>query len=211
MPPKVRFTREKIEETAYLMAKERGLDAVAAREVAKAMHMTVTPIFTYFSGMEELKRTVRDRVRREFREYLQESAEYTPAFLEFCMRWIRYAAENPNLYELLMHTGGGICQMDELLELFPEIVEPIEKEISDLFVLSSEEAHTLLRHMMIYAHGVADFYLCGGSPIPEEKIPAAMSEICLALAARIKILNGTADMDTAKTMLSYDGLEPKKN
>ena len=96
MPPKVRFTREKIEETAYLMAKERGLDAVAAREVAKAMHMTVTPIFTYFSGMEELKRTVRDRVRREFREYLQKSAEYTPAFLEFCMRWIRYAAENPN-------------------------------------------------------------------------------------------------------------------
>ena len=187
MPPKVRFTREKIEETAYLMAKERGLDAVAAREVAKAMHMTVTPIFTYFSGMEELKRTVRDRVRREFREYLQESAEYTPAFLEFCMRWIRYAAE-----------------------LFPEIVEPIEKEISDLFVLSPEEAHTLLRHMMIYAHGVADFYLCGGSPIPEEKIPAAMSEICLALAARIKILNGTADMDTAKTMLSYDGLKPKK-
>ena len=61
MPPKVRFTREKIEETAYLMAKERGLDAVAAREVAKAMHMTVTPIFTYFSGMEELKRTVRAR------------------------------------------------------------------------------------------------------------------------------------------------------
>ena len=48
MPPKVRFTREKIEETAYLMAKERGLDAVAAREVAKAMHMTVTPIFTTF-------------------------------------------------------------------------------------------------------------------------------------------------------------------
>ena len=38
-----------------------------------------------------------------------------------------------------------------------------------------------------------------------------MSEICLALAARIKILNGTADMDTAKTMLSYDGLKPKKN
>lgn len=209
MPPKARFTREKIEETAYLMAKERGLDAVAAREVAKAMHMTVTPIFTYFSSMAELKMAVRDRVRREFRAYLQESAEYTPAFLEFCMRWIRYAEENPNLYRLLMHTGG-ICRMDELLELFSEIVEPIEKEMSDLFVLSPEEAHALLRHLMIYAHGMADFWLCGGSPIPEEKIPAAMCEVCLALAARIKILSGTVDMDTAKTMLSYSGLKPKK-
>ena len=97
MPPKARVTREKIEEAAYLLAKKNGMEAVAAREVAKAMNMTVNPIFPYFSGMEELKLTIRDRVRREFTAYLQESLDYTPAFLEFAMRWIRYAAENPNL------------------------------------------------------------------------------------------------------------------
>ena len=210
MPPKARFTREKIEEAAYQLAKKRGMDAVAAREVAKAMNMTVTPIFTYFSGMEELKLTIRDRVRREFTEYLQGSLDYTPAFLEFCMRWIRYAAENPNLYRLLMNSGDGVCQIDDLLALFPEIVEAIKDEISALFVISPEEAQALLRHMMIYAHGVAGFYLCGGSPMPEENIPSAMSEICLALAAGTKVLNGSADMDMAKTMLSYEGLKPKK-
>ena len=210
MPPKARFTREKIEEAAYQLAKKRGMDAVAAREVAKAMNMTVTPIFTYFSGMEELKLTIRDRVRREFTEYLQGSLDYTPAFLEFCMRWIRYAAENPNLYRLLMNSGDGVYQIDDLLALFPEIVEAIKDEISALFVISLEEAQALLRHMMIYAHGVAGFYLCGGSPMPEENIPSAMSEICLALAAGTKVLNGSADMDMAKTMLSYEGLKPKK-
>lgn len=210
MPPKARFTREKIEEAAYQLAKKRGMDAVAAREVAKAMNMTVTPIFTYFSGMEELKLTIRDRVRREFTEYLQEALDYTPAFLEFCMRWIRYAAENPNLYRLLMNSGDGVCQIDDLLELFPEIVAAIKDEISALFAISPEEAQALLRHLMIYAHGVAGFYLCGGSPMPEENIPSAMSEICLALAAGIKVLNGSADMDMAKTMLSYEGLKPEK-
>lgn len=210
MPPKARFTREKIEEAAYLLAKKRGMDAVAAREVAKAMNMTITPIFTYFSGMEELKLTIRDRVRREFTEYLRGSLEYTPAFLEFCMRWIRYAAEYPNFYRLLMNSGDGVCQIDDLLELFPEIVEPIRQEMSGLFVISQEETRTLLRHIMIYAHGVAGFYLCGGSPMPEENIPTALSEVCLALAAGIKVLNGSADMDMAKTMLSYGDLKPIK-
>lgn len=210
MPPKARFTREKIEEAAYQLAKKRGIDAVVAREVAKAMDMTVTPIFTYFSGMEELKLTVRDRVRREFTEYLACSLDYTPAFLEFCMRWIRYAAEYPNFYRLLMHSGGGVYQIDDLLALLPEIVGPIQEEISRIFVISPEETQTLLRHIMIYAHGLAGFYLCGGSPMPEEDIPVAMSEVCLALAAGIKVQNGSADMEIAKTMLAYDGLKPIK-
>ena len=210
MPPKARFTREKIEEAAYLLAKKRGMDAVAAREVAKAMNMTVTPIFTYFSGMEELKLTIRDRVRREFTEYLRSSLDYTPAFLEFCMRWIRYAAEYPNFYRLLMNSGDGVCQMDDLLALFQEIVEPIQEEMSRLFVISREENKVLLRHVMIYAHGVAGFYLCGGSPMPEKDIPTALSRISLTLAAGIKVLNGSADLDIAKMMLSCQDLEPKE-
>ena len=40
MPPKARFTRERIEEAAFQLAREKGLEAVAAREVAKSMGMT---------------------------------------------------------------------------------------------------------------------------------------------------------------------------
>lgn len=46
MPPKVRFTKERIEEAAYQLTKERGFEAIAAREVARSLGMTVTPIFT---------------------------------------------------------------------------------------------------------------------------------------------------------------------
>lgn len=73
MPPRAGFTRERIEEAAYQLAREKGFEAIAARETAKSMGMTVTPIFTCFSGMEELKTAVRDRVRREFEDYLRGS------------------------------------------------------------------------------------------------------------------------------------------
>lgn len=45
MPPKARFTKQMIEDAAFELAKQRGIEAVAAREVAKALNMTVTPIF----------------------------------------------------------------------------------------------------------------------------------------------------------------------
>ena len=117
MPPKARFTRERIEEAAFQLAREKGLEAVAAREVAKSMGMTVTPIFTYFSGMDELKRSVKDRARREFVDYLRGSLDYFPAFKEFGMRWMRYAGENPNLYRILMGPEEGSASLEDLRAL----------------------------------------------------------------------------------------------
>ena len=117
MPPKARFTREKIEDAAYQLTREKGLEAVAAREVAKSMGMTVTPIFTYFAGMDELKSCVKDRARREFVDYLRGSLDYFPAFKEFGMRWMRYAGENPNLYRILMGPEEGPASLEELLSV----------------------------------------------------------------------------------------------
>ena len=44
MPPKARFTKQMIEDAAFELAKRRGIEAVAAREVAKALNMTQSAI-----------------------------------------------------------------------------------------------------------------------------------------------------------------------
>ena len=44
MPPKARFTKQMIEDAAFELAKQRGIEAVAAREVAKALNMTQSAI-----------------------------------------------------------------------------------------------------------------------------------------------------------------------
>ena len=46
MPPKVRFRKEEIASAALDIAREKGIDAVTAREVAKALGVSVGPIFT---------------------------------------------------------------------------------------------------------------------------------------------------------------------
>lgn len=210
MPPKARFTRERIEEAAFQLAREKGLEAVAAREVAKSMGMTVTPIFTYFSGMDELKRSIKDRARREFVDYLRGSLDYFPAFKEFGMRWMRYAGENPNLYRILMGPEEGPASLEELLDLFREILAPITDEIADTFGISKGDARRVLGHMMVYTNGLSAFLLRGGKGMSEEEISVAISQVCVSLAVRAKLLDGSAGMAGVREMLSSNGISPEK-
>lgn len=210
MPPKARFTREKIEQTAYQIAREKGIQAVAAREVAKEMGMTVTPIFSYFAGMEELKETVRDRVRAEFLGSLQGALEYSPAFEEFGLRWMRYASENPNLYRLLIESGEGVHSVEDLLGLFRDIVDPMSREIADTFAISQKSAGEILRQMMIYINGLSGFLLQPGCSMTEEELTGACGEVCLALAVRAKLQDGSADIHCARELLSRGNVWPRR-
>lgn len=55
MPPKPKFTREEVATTALAIIKENGVSALTAREVGKRLGTTVSPIFTIFTNMEDLK------------------------------------------------------------------------------------------------------------------------------------------------------------
>lgn len=210
MPPKARFTRERIEEAAYQLAKEKGFEAIAAREVAKSLGMTVTPIFTYFSGMEELKIAVRDRVRREFEDFLRGSLDYFPAFKEFGARWMRYAAENPNFYRLLVASGEPLGSVDDLLYLIRDTVDPITQEIADTFSISQKDARGILRHMVIYANGLCSFLMQESCTMTVEELSDSSSQVCLALAARARLLDGSLSIGGARDMLSSHDLKPEK-
>ena len=58
MPPKVKFTSDKIIEAAVKITRAKGIDAVTAREVGKVLGASSRPIFTYFDTVEDLKKEV---------------------------------------------------------------------------------------------------------------------------------------------------------
>ena len=209
MPPKPKFTREQIVEAAYELARSSGIDAVMAREVGKKLGTTASPIFTFFSGMDELKQAVFQLARDRCIAYLSESFNYRPAFKEFGMRWIGFTIREPRLYEMLLHrsTDGGPYLIQEILS---DMSGPILASIRETFGLDTAQARQLLDRMTVYANGLAAFQASGVGSFDEEEISRSISEICLSLVTRYQILDGRFDPTAARQMLVQPGRRPEK-
>ena len=107
MPPKPKYTKEEIVNAAYELTREKGIDAVVAREVGKRLNTSSSPIFTLWNSMDELREEVRKLAKQKYQAYIADIFDYSPSFKEFGMRWVGFAAEEPNLYRLLFLSQGN--------------------------------------------------------------------------------------------------------
>lgn len=180
MPPKARFTKQMIEDAAFTLARQRGMEAVAAREVAKQLNMTVTPIFSCFDSMADLKKTVYDRAKSEFQAYLRDCLACKPAFGAFARRWVRYGLENPNLYRLLMQETHSPEAMQELLR---DVEEPLVGEIAATYRVCRSDAQEMLMQMLVYCSGLCALGLQGVLPLSEEDISRRVGGMLSGLTA----------------------------
>lgn len=76
MPPKPKFTREKVVEVALTLVGERGMAALTARELGERLGSSARPIFTVFRNMEELTEAVREAAMRKYDAYVGVAEHY---------------------------------------------------------------------------------------------------------------------------------------
>ena len=88
MPPKAKYTREEIVQIAFQMTREKGIEAIVARELGKKLGTSSSPIFTAFKNMEEVQLAVRERALKEFEHCVSDALNFTPAFKYVGMKMI---------------------------------------------------------------------------------------------------------------------------
>jgi len=155
MPPKAKYTREEIVQKAFEMAREKGIDAVVARELGKALGTSSSPIFTAFKNMEELHREVRKVALKEFESYVSDALNYTPVFKYVGMKMIEFAMREPKLFQLVYMREHDSSQsyamlIDELGDTVRVCIEIMQKE----YVLSKEEAEMIFRQVWLHTFGI---------------------------------------------------------
>lgn len=91
MPPKPKYTKEEIVNAAYELTREKGIDAVVAREVGKRLNISSSHIFTVWNSMDELREEVRKLAKQRYQAYMADVFDYSPSFKEFGMRWVGFA------------------------------------------------------------------------------------------------------------------------
>ena len=214
MPPKPKYTKEEIVNAAYELTREKGIDAVVAREVGKRLNTSSSPIFTAWSSMQELREEVYKQARQKYQEYMGDIFDYSPTFKEFGMRCVEFAAQEPNLYRMLF-----LSQRDEhspyvrFKQEFESIFTPLVEEIRKTFELSGDDAEELLNQMIIFANGIAAFVITDTDSFSKETVSHHLSKVCVGIVLSSKLRDDSMDLPTAKAMVdpcAIDRIPQKK-
>ncbi len=152
MPPKQRITREMILERSFEMFCREGMEVVNARSVAKALSCSTQPIFSYFSGMQDLKTALEEKAQEQFQAALSAGNQMGDPLVETGCAYTRFAAEQPHLFAHLFAHG-----QDDALYPFANDQrrsELLQRE-AEALGLTLEQAETAYTQMSIYIHGLA--------------------------------------------------------
>ena len=156
MPPKAKFTKDEIIETALHIVRTDGLEALTSRELGMRLGSSARPIFTVFKSMEEVQQAVIQSARTLYREYVRKGLTAEHPFKGVGTQYILFSVNEPKLFQLLFMTERPqIPDLSGVLPLIEESYDEILLSIQDTYGISELLAEKLYRHLWIYTHGIA--------------------------------------------------------
>lgn len=181
MPPKAKFTREEIIETAFQIARAEGFDKITAREIGKRLGSSARPIFTVFENMDEVKAEVIIHAKALYGSYIDEALKQEYAFGSVGAAYIRFSMEEPMLFRLLfMSTIPGEIGVDSILPQIDDNYEGILASVRK-YVDSREAADRIYQHLWTYSHGIATMCATGLCSYTMEQIKERMMQVFIGL------------------------------
>ncbi len=154
-PPKSKFTKEKILETAFIILQKRGWSHVSARTIAKELKASTMPIYSSVESMEEVEKELWTRAFESLQKYQLEKYTDNP-FLNSAIGYIFFARDLPNLFEFLFFERPEKISASELHKLRTRL----PKELRDLSIdffrkISAQKLDRVTLQSWIFTHGLA--------------------------------------------------------
>ena len=187
MPPKPKFTREEIIETALQLVSEQGMSALTARDLGERLGSSARPIFTLFKNMEEVQQEVRKAAINRFNDFALRAEEYTPAFKQFGMQMILFSIEEPKLFQMLFMTETKEPMnfeqiLDNLGIMSSRCIDVIMRD----YGLSEKEAMALFKQSWIFTFGIGTLCAAGVYKFTEAEINELLGQTFMGMMMFIK-------------------------
>lgn len=187
MPPKARFTKEQITSEALNIIRRDGAASLTARTLGKSLGSSACPIFTLFESMDEVQSAAKRAAKDLYSEYIKKGLAETPSFQGVGMQYIRFAIQEPKLFQLLFMseqpqrpTAANVLPVID--ENYPEILLSVQAS----YGVHEDEAEQLYRHLWIYTHGIAALCATNTCIFTPEEIRKMLTEVRASLLDKIK-------------------------
>lgn len=193
MPPKAKFTKEEIINAAFDIVRKNGLLSLTARTLGAKLGSSARPIFTVFTGMEEVIAEVKACARKEYNKYINvafEQADDKP-FKMVGYMFIKFAQDEPYLFRMLfMSDEFASMDSNSVLPLIDSNYERIFTLVRDYYHTSIENARILFEHLWIYSHGIASLCATKSCSFTDDEIKNMLSFVAQGLFMKLGITVG---------------------
>ena len=180
MPRTSSYSKEDIVAAGLELVRRSGEAALTARNLARELGCSTSPIVTAFDNIDEIKLAVRKAAAAAFNKYEEGALNYVPAFKEYGIRLVRFAQEEQNLFKIIF--------------LNPEAAhEGLDAQASacvDAFVkdygLNEEQAMMLFTQTWTFACGLALLNASGAEALSDQEISDQLSRQFLSVLSFLK-------------------------
>lgn len=180
MPPRQKITKEDILQAAFTLVRENGIEGLNARSVAKALHCSTQPVFSYYENMSLLKSDVYALASKYHTDYFNNVQLGEDIFLNVGLAYVDFALEEPHLFRFLfMSDSFGTKALDEFMD--GDCNEYIVQGMPSFIDKSSPTATAIFTDMWLYAHGIATMLVMNQLDITKQEIRLMLTRVFDAL------------------------------
>lgn len=181
MPKPTKITKEEILKAAFKLAKEKGLEGVSNREIAKELKCSIRPIYYQFENSKKLNVELYNKIEKYFYKYITDNmTDDMPMYKQVGVNYIRFAKEEKKLFQILFMSETKMPPKD-FIEKAGEDYKEIEKMIKISTKLKDEEIASFHTKMWLFTHGIATLLASGTIELESEQIKDLLTQEFQAL------------------------------
>jgi len=185
MPPKPIVSRNDILIASIFLIRNKGIENVNARSIAKALNCSTKPLFRVYENMAELKEDVYGKATEYYESFLfRKRAGEEDAFLSMGLNYVRFAVAEKELFKFIFLSNNlKIKSLDELAG--PQNARKMIEHLVASTGLQNKRAKELFAELWLLVHGIATILATNPCELDDSEIERLLND---AYTAKIQYL-----------------------
>ncbi|MFP4460633.1 MAG: TetR/AcrR family transcriptional regulator [Thermotogota bacterium] len=168
MAPKIKYQKKNILNSALKLLKQKGINALTARNIAQEMGCSTHPIYSEFHSLKELKRALYDYAYDYFIETI--TTENSPkSFLDVGVNYVKFSKKKKNVFSFIFMNKDFKMDLSNLENVDENMIKFI-KEDEYVQEHAVKSYHLIFYNLWIFTHGLATLIWESGADFNEENI-----------------------------------------
>ena len=175
MSKNVTITKEMILASAFDIVREKGLEGISNRELAKKLNCSIRPIYYQFQNVEELYNELYVEIEKYFYKFLMDNMnDDMPKYKQVGLNYIKFAKEEKEFFKILFMSEVDLGLNDFIAKDMEDYKE-LSKLIKISTNLNDEDIESFHIKMWIFSHGLATLVASSTLNISDKQLKQLLS------------------------------------